>query len=144
MKKKFGWLIFSLFLGSFLLAGCAATGKTLDGTSWKLDRYQDENGDMTSVKSDTIVTALFQGDKVTGIASCNNYSSSYQVSGNRLTFGPAATTRKMCTDPLGIMKQEDAFLTSLEQVKTFKLSSAKLEMQAAGGETLLVFNPAGQ
>jgi heat shock protein HslJ len=50
----------------------------------------------------------------------------------------------MCADPLGIMKQEAAYLAALEQVQTFRLRGNTLEMRDSDGETLLIFTPAGQ
>jgi len=144
MRKQHGLFLFSLLVGSLLLVACAGNGNPLDGTSWQLDKYRDEEGEMVSIKRDTIVTALFQADKVSGIASCNNYNSSYQVDGDQLTFSPAATTRKVCVDPLGIMTQEDAYLSALGQVQTFRQRGDTLEMRGSDGETLLEFSPAGQ
>lgn len=144
VKKQYGLVLFGLLLGSLLLAACAAADNPLDGTSWQLDKYRAEDGEMVSVKTGAVVTALFQADTVSGMASCNNYSSSYQVDGSQLTFGPAATTRKICADPLGIMKQEDAYLAALGQVQTFRQRGDTFEMRSLNGETLLVFTPAGQ
>jgi heat shock protein HslJ len=101
-------------------------------------------GELTPVKAGSVATAQFQADKVSGIAGCNNFSSLYKVDGKQLTFSPAAATRKMCAEPPGIMGQEDAYLAALNQVQTFKISGSSLEMQAANGDTLLEFIPAGQ
>lgn len=145
MRKKFR-LILAIFLllGTFPLSACTAGGNPVDGTNWELESYLDTNGEMAAKITDTVVTAQFQADKVSGIAGCNNYNSSYQVDGDKLTFGPAASTRKVCAEPAGIMAQEDAYLSALAKVQTYKHRSDKLEMQDAGGETILVFTPAGQ
>lgn len=116
----------------------------MDGTNWELESYLDANGEMANRKTDTVVTAQFQAEKVSGIAGCNNYNSSYQVDGNKLTFSAPASTRKMCADPAGIMDQEYAYLSALSEVQTFKQRDDKLEMRDADGETILVFAPAGQ
>lgn len=145
MKMKLVWaVIVNMLVAILLLSACASGGNSLDGTNWQLTSYQDANGEMATKKPGTVVTAQFQAEQVSGIAGCNNYSASYQVDGKRLTFGPAAATRKMCAEPAGIMDQENAYLAALNQVQTFKLSGKTLEMQAAGGETILVFTLAGQ
>jgi len=145
MRKQYGLALFSFLLSSsLLLAACAGSDNSLDGTNWQLDQYQDESGDLMSVIPDTVVTAQFQATNVSGIAGCNNYNSSYQVDGNQLTFSPAAATRKLCADPPGIMEQEAAYLAALVQVHTFRQRSDTLEMRSSDGETLLVFTPAGQ
>lgn len=144
MKKRDRLILFSLLLVSLLLSACAGVGNSLDGTSWNLNKYRDEDGKLVSIKTNTVVTALFQANKVTGIAGCNNYNSSYEATGNRLTFSPPATTRKLCVDPLGIMKQENAYLAALDEVQTFRQRGNSLEMRDSDGETLLEFSPAGQ
>jgi heat shock protein HslJ len=144
MKKRDRLILFNLLLGSLLLVACVGLGNPLDGTNWQLDKYRDESGNLVSVKTDTVVTAQFQATKVSGIAGCNNYNSSYQVNGNQLTFSPAATTRKLCIDPLGIMKQEGAILAALSEVQTFRQRGNTLEMQGLDGETLLEYSPLGQ
>ena len=144
MKKRDRLIVFSLLVGSLLLSACAGLGNSLDGTSWELNKYRNEDGKLVSVKTNTVVTALFQANKVTGIAGCNNYNSSYEAIGNQLMFSPPATTRKLCANPLGIMKQENAYLAALEQVQTFRQRANSLEMRGSDGETLLEFSTAGQ
>lgn len=144
MRKQSGLIFLNIFLGGLLLAACAGIGNSLDGTSWQLNKYRNEDGKLVSVKTNTVVTALFQANKVAGIAGCNNYNSSYEASGNQLTFSPPATTRKLCVNPLGIMKQENAYLAALEQVQTFRQRDNSLEMRDSDGETLLEFSTTGQ
>jgi heat shock protein HslJ len=144
-KKRFLILLLaSLLLGSLLLSACASQGNTLDGTNWQLTSYLDAKGDLTDILPGTVVTAQFQSANVSGIAGCNNYNGTYEQDGKNLTFGPQATTRKLCADPLGVMDQESAYLSALSQVQSFKQSNAKLEMQDSKGKTILVFAPAGQ
>ncbi len=143
-KMKLGLVLINLLLGSLLLSACAAGGNPLDSTNWQLTTYRDGNGELVRVKADAVVTAQFQAGQVSGIAGCNNYSGSYQVDGKQLTFGPQATTRKMCAEPAGVMDQEDAYLAALSQVKTFKLSGNTLEMSADNGETILIFTSMNQ
>jgi len=89
-------------------------------------------------------TALFQASQVTGIAGCNNYSASYQATRNKLSFGPAATTRKVCSTPPGIMRQENAFLAALDSTVSYKLNRNSLELLDSRGNTLLTFRPANE
>ena len=89
-------------------------------------------------------TALFQASQVTGIAGCNNYNASYEVTRNKLSFGPVATTRKNCRTPLGIMQQENAFLAALDSITSYKLKRNSLELIDSEGNTLLVFRRANE
>ncbi len=62
--------------------------------------------------------------QVSGSASCNNFSTYYQLSDNHLTIQPAAVTRKMC--PPVLMNQETRFLAGLAQIKRYQLKQNKL------------------
>jgi heat shock protein HslJ len=143
-KRFLFLLIASLLLSSLLLSACASKGNTLDGTNWQMTSYQDANGNMVNILPGTVVTAQFQSTNVSGIAGCNNFNGTYELDGNNLTFGPLATTRKLCADPLGVMDQESAYLADLSQVQSYKKSNTKLEMQDNRGKTLLEFASAGQ
>ena len=127
-----------------ILSACSQANTSLDGTSWALTSYQDDAGDTVNILPRSTTTAHFQADTVTGVAGCNNYNASYQVNGNKLTFGPAATTRKMCGSPPGIMQQENAFLKALDSTASYRLKSSSLEMIDGRGNTLLVFKKASE
>ncbi|MEM6277561.1 MAG: META domain-containing protein [Pseudomonadota bacterium] len=51
---------------------------------------------------------------VSGSAGCNGFNGEYTLESAQLSFGPLATTRKLCADP--IMKQERIVLDTLGQV----------------------------
>jgi heat shock protein HslJ len=69
--------------------------------------------------------------RVGGSAGCNAYTASYSAAGPKLTFGPAAATRKMCVRPAGVMEQEQQFLKALETVATARFEGDRLELRAA-------------
>jgi len=144
MKKLILWVISVSATAMLLLSACSETGITLDGSSWALRSYQDSTGETVNVLPRSTTTALFQANQVTGIAGCNNYNASYQATRNKLSFGPAATTRKVCSTPLGIMLQENAFLTALDSTVSYKLRSNSLEMLDSRGNTLLTFKRANE
>ena len=139
MKRITRWILLLGTITALILSACSPEVASLDGTSWSLKSYQNETGETVNILPRSTVTALFQADKVTGIAGCNNYNASYQVNKNKLTFGPAASTRKFCNSPLGIMQQETAFLNALNSTAAYKLKSNSLEMIDGRGNTLLVF-----
>ena len=142
MKKIIQWIFLLGTIAALILSACSQEGASLDGSSWALKSYQDDAGETVNILPKSTITVLFQADKVTGIAGCNNYSASYQTNRNKLTFGPAATTRKVCNSPLGIMQQENAFLNALKSTAAYKLKSNSLEMTDSRGNTLLVFRKA--
>ena len=144
MKKIVRWITIVSATVVLLLSACSETDTSLDGSSWSLRSYQDNTGETVNVLPRSTTTALFQADQVTGIAGCNNYNASYEVTRNKLSFGPVATTRKVCSTPLGIMRQENAFLAALDSTASYKLSRNSLELIDSNGNTLLVFRRANE
>ena len=138
MRKTFRRLIVFLGLMAIFLAACSAPGG-LDATSWKLGSYADAAGKLVDVLPGSVVTLDFQAAQVSGNASCNNYSGTYQATGNKIEFGPLAATRKMCAQPLGIMEQEDAYLAALGSTAEYNLRGNTLELKDDQGDLMLVF-----
>jgi len=126
------------------MSACGGTNLSLDGSSWNLNSYQSDVGELVSVLPGSTNTASFQANHVSGIAGCNNYSGDYQVDGKDLSFGPVATTRKTCSDPSGIMQQENDFLSALSAVTSYELEDNSLEMFDSQGDSLLKFTRAGE
>ena len=100
--------------------------RTLDGTQWNL--------------SGANITLDFKDGVASGNAGCNDYSSSYQIDGKRLTFGMIASNLEMCADE-EVMKQEAAFLQALRSVFAFELIPDGM-LILFGEEGTLVFTPA--
>jgi heat shock protein HslJ len=68
----------------------------------------------------TQITASFADDLVTGNAGCNNYSGTLTPVNDHFTVGPILTTRQFCAEPVGVMEQEQAYLTALEATGGFQ------------------------
>ena len=63
-------------------------------------------------------TLKFDGDgRLTGLSSCNSYTTSYALPGEGLTIGRIASTMMACAHAL--MDQEQRFLGILQQVRRF-------------------------
>jgi len=131
-------------IAALILSACSETDASLDGTSWALRSYRDNSGENVSVLPRSTTTALFQANQVTGIAGCNNFNASYQATRNKLSFGPVATTRKICNTPPGIMQQEKTFLDALDSTASYKLKNNSLELIDSKGKTLLTFRRANE
>jgi len=138
MKKTIIWIILYTTLLGVMLAACS-TGENLGGTSWVMTSYRGSQGNLTEILPETIVTAEFQADQVSGNVTCNNYSGTYQITGNNIKIGPLATTMRECVGPDGIMEQEAAFLTAMEAAAQYEIKSDTLEMVDDQGATILVF-----
>jgi putative lipoprotein len=72
--------------------------RPLEGTYWKAIELA---GKPTPTQDPTREAHLqFQGGRVSG-SDCNRITGSYQLSGDRITFGPIAGTQMVCLNPSG-------------------------------------------
>jgi heat shock protein HslJ len=100
-------------------------------TEWTLVSYGSKSNPQ-KVLPNIKATATFREGKVIGIASCNNYFTSYEVDGSSLRItSPIGTTLMMCEED--VMQQESAFLGALETSKSYKISENRLEIEFNGG-----------
>ncbi|PKL61429.1 MAG: META domain-containing protein [Methanomicrobiales archaeon HGW-Methanomicrobiales-2] len=117
----------------------------LAGTSWTLTSLSDEGGAMIPVLTGTAVTMVFDADgNVGGSAGCNHYGAGYTVDAAFLTIEPAVRTEMYCSEPPGIMKQEDRYLALLAQVASYRIEDDRLILADSEGADLLVFEKAAQ
>ena len=81
-------------------------------------------------------TMIFEKEdsRVAGFAGCNNYFSTYTVSGNTLSLGPAGATRKLCPD----MSVEDVFFKVLPNIARFEIVKKELYLYDQKDELLIV------
>lgn len=125
---KFNYKIRQLSILLTLFASVAACSskeapiqETLVG-NWQVISIQDK-----AILSKSTVKLTFSSEnRLTGSASCNNLSSSFQSKNSALTIGPAATTRKMCLPAL--MDQESSLLRALSKVKRYQLINGELSL----------------
>lgn len=105
----------------------------LQGTKWTVNTLMD--GEVAS-SSPTAASAWLQFDKdtVQVSAGCNSGSGTYRVSGNTLTVGDIATTRKACEPD--IMTLENAVLGTLRGQVTFEIDSDRLTLKQPSGKGL--------
>ena len=107
---------------------------TLTNTYWKLVEL---NGAAVEPGEDKELHMILRGeDQVGGYAGCNQFTGSVTVSGDGLSFGPIASTRRMCAES---MQQEDAFLQALENAHRYSISGEDLAIENAGGEVTMRF-----
>jgi len=104
---------------------------SLAGTSWHATGINNGKGGVAGLVADSTVTMDFAAEgKVSGLAGCNSYTSSYQADGDKLRFTPAAATRRMCA-AAGVMEQEQAFFKALASVATMRMEADRLELRTA-------------
>jgi heat shock protein HslJ/sporulation protein YlmC with PRC-barrel domain len=109
-----------------------------EATTWLLQFYRSG----TRWRSDLIgteITALFEGDQLSGSAGCNSYQATVERDGDRLTISNLTTTELTCAEPEGIMTQEEQFLEVLQTVSSLNQIGGVLQMATADGQEAMVF-----
>ncbi len=113
---------------------------TPQGENWELTGYNNGQGGVVSPVAGTTISAIFGDDgQVTGSAGCNNYFSSYSVSGMDIAIGPVGSTKMYCESPDGAMEQESRYLTLLGEAAMFERAPKTLTLRDAGGSILLSY-----
>jgi heat shock protein HslJ len=119
--------------GTRYLIYTASKPVDLSSNDWNLIGYNNGKEAFVSVILDTAITASFGTDgKLSGQSGCNTYKADYTVDGEKISIGPAMTTRMFCAGE-GVMEQEMAYLQALERAATYKIE----------GETLTLFDAEG-
>jgi heat shock protein HslJ len=117
-----------------VLATLDAQSQEIAGTEWKVMAYNTGTQAVTSVIAETHLSIRFSADgQVSGSAGCNDYTVTYSSSGQTLTIGEAAVTRKMCAQTEDVMKQERLFLKALAMVTLARIDGDLLELRSRDG-----------
>jgi heat shock protein HslJ len=113
----------------------------MEGTPWTALAYNNGRGDLVSLIEGTAITAFFTRGRVAGSAGCNAYFAPYSLAGSAIEIGRAASTRKMCTIPPGIMAQEAAYLAVLGTAAAFRIDGSRLILETSTGAPVASFMP---
>jgi heat shock protein HslJ len=108
----------------------------LQGVNWNVTAFNNGRQAVVSPLMGTTLTMTFDKGQVHGSSGCNTYRAAYTSEGNRLSIGPAVTTRKACPAE-GVMRQEREFLAALESAKLWAISGGMLDVHRADGERVL-------
>ncbi len=107
---------------------------TLTNTYWKLVEL---NAAAVEPGEGKELHMILRGDEqVSGYAGCNQFTGSVTVTGDGLSFGPIASTRRMCQN---VMEQESAFLQALENAQRYSITGEDLAIENANGEVTMRF-----
>ena len=81
-------------------------------------------------------TLIFQEEdhRLSGFAGCNNYFSTYNLSGHEISFEKTGSTRKLCPD----MTAEDTFLKLLPEVARYEVVKKELYLYNKNDEVLII------
>jgi len=127
---------------AMIMAACGgeSDGGTLEDTSWIVDRLQGADGSLESPVADTVLSAEFSTDVVSGFSGCNSYMGSFATDGNSFSAGPIAGTLRLC-DPPAVSQQESRFLMLLESADRWRRDRDQLELRS-GSDVLIAFSAA--
>jgi heat shock protein HslJ len=130
-------------LPALLLVGCAPSGTTgtpspgsVTGTVWRLTEL-DGNRVVPSVEA---TLELSKEGKASGQGSCNRFSGTVAISGDRIEFGPLASTKMACVDAAATA-QETKYLDALQKAERFELDGSTLLIYSTASEKPLRFSP---
>lgn len=94
--------------------GCGgAPLSLLGGVEWQIEEIE---GEMTGADAE-VTLAIDPAGRLAGRAGCNRYMGSFILTGEGLSFGPLASTRMACAEPL--MEIEARFLDAMGRVDRF-------------------------
>jgi heat shock protein HslJ len=128
-----------LLLTILLLSACGSGSKetpNLDGTSWTMVEINGKKALPT-----TEVWISFDGDIVGGKGGCNHYGGEVKMNSNgNIEFGMLAMTEMACM-PEDIMQQETEFFQTLNEVRTYHVSSGILFMLNVDRDEIFTFTP---
>jgi heat shock protein HslJ len=133
-------LIMVLILMAMALEACGpgdagqTGGASLEGTQWVLLALNGQ-----PPLAGTTPTAEFSESEISGSAGCNHYFGSYEAAGSDLTISEVGMTEMYCMEPAGVMEQEQAFLSVLASVTSYRLAADRLEMLDSAGNVVLAF-----
>lgn len=113
------------------LQGCGGDPLELLLGEWQIE---DINGEGIIDNSHLTITFDDKG-QVYGSATCNRYGSSYELTGEGLSFGHSLATKMAC--PEALMNQEQKFLETFNEINQFDINEqGALILKGHNGKTL--------
>jgi heat shock protein HslJ len=111
------------------LSAAEITAKALEG-SWRVVELAGR-----SVDSSQEATLAFKDGRVAGKSFCNRYSAAFEIKGQALVIGPAASTKMACMPSES--EREALFFDVLRHVASGVLTDRTLTLKAGDGRTIM-------
>lgn len=106
----------------------------MDGTTWRLTGWTVSSLDPAAFT----ITAAFADGRISGRSAVNSYSGPYRTgSDGAFSVGQLASTQMAGPEPA--MRAEHAYLTLLQQARTYSRTGRTLTLFDAHGNESLVF-----
>ena len=125
--------------GTMLLTLVRRPDLPLIGPLWRATAINNGRQAVVSVLAETSPTATFTEEAVSGSGGCNQYHAVAELGEGTLAVSPAAASRKMCSEPEGVMKQEAWFLAALSTTATYEIDRQRLELRTVEGALAVAF-----
>lgn len=134
------WRAAALGMGILLAGASPGPGDEMEGAVedgiegvWLVEDIE-QGGVVDDLRSTLAVDAE---SRASGNGGCNRFTGTATVEGQAVSFGPLASTRRMCPEP--IMDQEQRYFAALARVKRWTREGDVLRLfgEAEGGEALL-------
>jgi heat shock protein HslJ len=132
----------ALVLGSLVLACAAADTRSgaaplpLERTRWDLTALGADATPIAKTQTEAFLLFGESPGRVSGSGGCNRLAGSYELKGEKLSFGPIAGTRMFCAEGMAV---EDTLGTALEKTASFRIEGDRLELRDASGALLATF-----
>ena len=115
-------------------SGTSLPGSALEGTTWTLTSLAT-----SKPLAGAEITAGFMDGELSGSTGCNIYFYTFRTDGLRLILEGGGVTEMACSQPQGVMEQEELFLDYFNQVDQFILSENGLQLITGDGDVLIFF-----
>ncbi|MCC7361517.1 MAG: META domain-containing protein [Anaerolineales bacterium] len=118
----------------------AGTPLALLGTTWTLTELHGE-----PLMADTSITLAFTSGYLGGRMTCNQYGNGPDSGDFTATdagdfqINLLAVTVQLCTEPAGLMEQEEAYITALQAAKHYAITGDVLALSDADGQVTLTY-----
>jgi putative lipoprotein len=102
-------------------------------TKWELISINGNDPlEGTTVTLNVTSARVFRGN-----GGCNDYGAEYQADGGSISVSNLQYTEVGCTDPAGVMEQEQQYFTMVNAASSLTVEGGKLQMTTSSGDTLI-------
>ncbi|CAH1043315.1 META domain-containing protein [Halomonas sp. TD01] len=111
--------------------------ETLTNTYWKLVTLENQPITTADNYREPHLVLHEEKTRLAGSTGCNTLIGSYRVEGKRIAFEQVGTTMMACPDTQ--MRNEQALLSTLQQVDAWQVNGGTLSLKNANGKPVAVF-----
>ena len=126
-----------IFIATISTAACASTQQSklvIPAGEWKLQQL--DKTDVSALAKPITLRLDSVEKRASGFAGCNQYFSTYSMSGYSVTFSGIGSTKMFCE---GTQQTENDFLKALGEVRSFQCDGKTLNFYYKGENMRLTF-----